>query len=104
MSHEAKEVQEGAAKLQAQIAEFTVTLQDLEDDLLAKLAASRGDILEDTALVTSLEHAKATAAEVAAKVDHAKVYYLGFSPPSIHSIVFYDAYSIYFSSKCVDYR
>jgi len=38
-----------------------------------RLAASKGDILEDTALVTSLEHTKATAEEIAAKRADAKV-------------------------------
>ena len=72
VGHEAAEVQEGAARLEAQLAEYSLSLQELEDGLLARLAASKGDILEDTALVDSLELTKSTAADVAANVANAK--------------------------------
>lgn len=72
VGHEAADLQAQAAALARQLAEYTVTLQQLEDGLLAKLAASQGDILEDKPLVDSLEATKATAAEVAANVKKAK--------------------------------
>ena len=56
-----------AAGLAAAAAQYAATLVGLEDDLLARLAASTGDILEDSALVDGLEATKATAAEVEAK-------------------------------------
>ena len=73
VGHEAADLQAQAAALARQLAEYTVTLQQLEDGLLAKLAASQGDILEDKPLVDSLEATKATAAEVAANVKKAKI-------------------------------
>lgn len=73
VDHERPELQERAATLQRQLAQYTITLQELEDGLLARLAASKGDILEDVPLVTSLEETKKTAVEVAQKVVQAKV-------------------------------
>lgn len=72
VGHEAADLQAQAAALAAQLAEYTVTLEELEDGLLARLAASQGDILEDKPLVESLEATKATALEVADNVAKAK--------------------------------
>jgi dynein heavy chain, axonemal len=72
VGHEAADLQAQAAALAAQLAQYTVTLQELEDGLLARLAASQGDILEDKPLVESLEATKATALEVANNVAKAK--------------------------------
>lgn len=72
VGHEAADVQEKAAKLDAQLARYAVTLQQLEDDLLARLASSHGDILEDSSLVESLESTKRIASTVAAEVAKAK--------------------------------
>lgn len=51
MDHERPDLQESATALVRQLAEYTITLKGLEDALLARLAASQGDILEDVALV-----------------------------------------------------
>ncbi|KAL4513647.1 hypothetical protein Ndes2526A_g04979 [Nannochloris sp. 'desiccata'] len=72
VGHEAADLQAQAAALSAQLAEYTVTLEELEDGLLARLAASQGDILEDKPLVENLEATKATALEVADNVAKAK--------------------------------
>jgi len=72
VGHEAADLQAQAAALAAQLAEYTVTLEELEDGLLARLAASQGDILEDKPLVESLEATKATALEVEENVAKAK--------------------------------
>jgi dynein heavy chain len=56
-----------AAGLAAAAAQYATTLVGLEDDLLARLAAASGDILENGALVDGLEATKATVAEVEAK-------------------------------------
>ena len=53
--------------------EYTITLKQLEDNLLARLSAAGGNFLGDTALVENLEHTKKTAAEIEEKVAEAKV-------------------------------
>ena len=73
MDHERADLQESATALVRQLAEYTISLKGLEDALLARLAASRGDILEDEALVEGLEETKRTAVEIAQRVVQAKV-------------------------------
>ncbi|XP_013396327.1 dynein beta chain, ciliary isoform X2 [Lingula anatina] len=53
--------------------EFTVTLKELEDNLLARLSSAGGNFLGDTALVENLETTKRTASEIEEKVKEAKV-------------------------------
>jgi dynein heavy chain len=70
---ERPDLQEQAATLVRQLGEYTITLKDLEDSLLKKLAESKGDILEDIELIENLESTKRTATEIAEKVAAAKV-------------------------------
>ncbi|GLG98379.1 Putative dynein heavy chain [Gryllus bimaculatus] len=51
---------------------FKITLAELEDDLLARLAAAGEDILSDKNLVINLETTKKTSAEIEVKVIEAK--------------------------------
>ena len=53
--------------------EFTITLKELEDNLLARLSAAGGNFLGDTALVENLETTKRTASEIEVQVAEAKV-------------------------------
>ena len=65
---ERPDLQEQAATLVRQLGEYTITLKELEDSLLRRLAASKGDILEDTELIENLEETKKTADDIAEKV------------------------------------
>ena len=69
---ERPDLQEQAENLVAQLGQFTITLAELEDNLLAELAAATGDILENVQLVENLEATKATATEIAVKVEQAQ--------------------------------
>ena len=73
VDHERPDLQESATALVRQLAEYTISLKQLEDNLLARLAASQGDILEDIELIEGLEETKRTAVEIANKVVQAKV-------------------------------
>lgn len=46
VDHERPELQESAQRLVRQLGDFTIQLRRLEDELLARLAASQGDILD----------------------------------------------------------
>jgi dynein heavy chain len=72
VDHERPDLQETAMRLVRQLAEYTISLKELEDNLLARLAASQGDILEDIPLIEGLEETKATAVRIAEKVKEAK--------------------------------
>ena len=61
VEHERPDLQEQAQALVAQLGEFTITLVGLEDNLLTRLAAAQGDILEDIELIENLEETKRTA-------------------------------------------
>lgn len=50
------------------MAQYTITLTELEDNLLFKLANSQGDILEDIELIENLEETKKTALDIEEKV------------------------------------
>ena len=67
VDHERPELQAQAASLVAALGRYAASLTALEDDLLARLGAASGDILEDGTLVDSLESTKATAASTAEK-------------------------------------
>ena len=66
------DLQHEAQELVKTLAQYTITLSELEDNLLFKLANSKGDILEDVELVENLEETKHTADEIAQKVVAAK--------------------------------
>lgn len=61
VEHERPDLQEQAQALVTQLGEFTITLVGLEDNLLTRLAAAQGDILEDIELIENLEETKRTA-------------------------------------------
>jgi hypothetical protein len=61
VEHERPDLQEQAQALVKQLGEFTITLKNLEDNLLTRLANSQGDILEDIELIENLEETKRTA-------------------------------------------
>ena len=67
------DLQHEASELVKTLAQYTITLNDLEDNLLFKLANAKGDILEDVELVENLEETKRTAMDIAQKVEDAKV-------------------------------
>ena len=69
---ERPDLQEQAASLVRALGEYTITLTDLENNLLFRLANSQGDILEDIELIENLEQTKATATEIEQKVAAAK--------------------------------
>jgi dynein heavy chain, axonemal len=73
VDHERPDLQEQAAQLVRQLNEYNITLQDLENSLLARLANAQGDILEDIELIENLEETKRTAIEIEEKVKLAKV-------------------------------
>ncbi|KAK9866454.1 hypothetical protein WJX84_011662 [Apatococcus fuscideae] len=72
VAHERPDLQAQAAELVRQLGEYTITLKELEDNLLARLANSQGDILEDIELIENLEETKRTATDIAEKVKLAK--------------------------------
>jgi dynein heavy chain len=65
---ERPDLQEQSATLVRQLGEYTITLVELEDNLLFRLANSQGDILEDIELIENLEETKRTATDIAEKV------------------------------------
>ncbi|MEW5311809.1 MAG: hypothetical protein WDW38_003494 [Sanguina aurantia] len=72
VDHERPDLQEQAAQLVRALNEYNITLKDLENNLLFKLANSQGDILEDIELIENLEETKRTAVEIEEKVKLAK--------------------------------
>ncbi|EFN51784.1 hypothetical protein CHLNCDRAFT_37234 [Chlorella variabilis] len=72
VDHERSDLQKDAMRLVHQLAEYTIALKQLEDSLLARLAASQGDILEDMPLIENLEETKRTAVQIAEQVKQAK--------------------------------
>uniref|UniRef100_A0A061SKG9 Flagellar outer dynein arm heavy chain beta n=1 Tax=Tetraselmis sp. GSL018 TaxID=582737 RepID=A0A061SKG9_9CHLO len=69
---ERPDLQEQSATLVRQLSEYTITLKELEDNLLFRLANSQGDILEDIELIENLEETKRTATDIAEKVELAQ--------------------------------
>eukprot|EP00201_Polytomella_parva_P017476 CAMPEP_0175071536 /NCGR_PEP_ID=MMETSP0052_2-20121109/19298_1 /TAXON_ID=51329 ORGANISM="Polytomella parva, Strain SAG 63-3" /NCGR_SAMPLE_ID=MMETSP0052_2 /ASSEMBLY_ACC=CAM_ASM_000194 /LENGTH=4543 /DNA_ID=CAMNT_0016338719 /DNA_START=12 /DNA_END=13643 /DNA_ORIENTATION=- len=73
VEHERPDLQEQAANLVRQLNDYNITLTELENNLLFKLANAQGDILEDIALIENLEETKRTAVEIEEKVKLARV-------------------------------
>lgn len=73
VEHERPDLQEQARQLVRQLNEYNITLVDLENSLLFRLANSQGDILEDIELIENLEQTKRTAIEIEEKVKLAKL-------------------------------
>lgn len=53
--------------------QYKITLKNLEKDLLERLAAAEGDILENIELIENLEKSKVLSDEIQIKVEDAKV-------------------------------
>ena len=53
--------------------QYKITLKNLEKDLLERLAAAEGDILENIELIENLETSKVLSDEIQIKVEDAKV-------------------------------
>eukprot|EP00049_Salpingoeca_infusionum_P001275 m.46981 g.46981 ORF g.46981 m.46981 type:complete len:4526 (+) comp10948_c0_seq2:170-13747(+) len=70
---ERPDLQELKLQLTKEQNQYSITLKELEDALLARLSSAEGDFLQDEALVVGLEDTKKTAAEIAEKVAQAKV-------------------------------
>ncbi|KFM23536.1 Dynein beta chain, flagellar outer arm [Auxenochlorella protothecoides] len=70
--HERPDLQASAAEIVRSLGALSAQLQSLEDDLLARLEAADGNILEDMGLVEGLEATKATAANVEDRVAEAR--------------------------------
>jgi dynein heavy chain, axonemal len=68
VEHERPDLQEQAQALVKQLGEFTITLKTLEDNLLTRLANSKGDILEDIKLIENLEETKRTAVRLLLRI------------------------------------
>jgi len=71
-----KERPDLAAQKEALIMEqngFKIKLKELESGLLYKLANAKGDILEDIALIESLEYSKKLSTEINEKVEIGKI-------------------------------
>ena len=73
VASERGDLQQLKMKLTKDQNEYMITLKKLEDNLLAALSSAEGNFLEDEALVVGLEETKATANEIAEKVEVAKV-------------------------------
>lgn len=69
---ERPELEEKAQALQAAFQQYKITLVQLEDDLLERLANAPEDILSDVPLIEGLESTKAAAKEIAAAVEEGK--------------------------------
>lgn len=69
---ERPDLSEKSIELIQQQNEFTITLGELEADLLYRLAHAEGDILDDIELVENLEKSKALSVEISEKVVLAK--------------------------------
>ncbi|CAH8480381.1 unnamed protein product [Dicrocoelium dendriticum] len=73
VSKERPDLERLKSDLTKQQNEFKITLKNLEDSLLAKLATSSGNFLGDHSLVENLETNKKTAKDIEEKVAEAKV-------------------------------
>merc|ERR1711871_537589 len=69
---ERPELEEKAQALQNAFQQYKITLVQLEDDLLERLANAPEDILSDVPLIEGLESTKAAAKEIAAAVQEGK--------------------------------
>ncbi|GAA54008.1 dynein beta chain ciliary, partial [Clonorchis sinensis] len=73
VSKERPDLEKLKSDLTKQQNEFKITLKNLEDSLLAKLASSGGNFLGDHSLVENLETNKKTAKDIEEKVAEAKI-------------------------------
>ena len=72
VSKERPDLEKLKSDLTRQQNQFKITLKELEDNLLARLSAAKGNFLGDYALVENLETTKRTAAEIEVKAKEAK--------------------------------
>uniref|UniRef100_A0A1A9VM43 AAA+ ATPase domain-containing protein n=1 Tax=Glossina austeni TaxID=7395 RepID=A0A1A9VM43_GLOAU len=69
---ERPDLEEMKAKLTVQQNKFKIYLKDLEDDLLARLASAKENILDDNELVRNLEATKRTTDDIEIKVNETR--------------------------------
>lgn len=72
VNHEQPDLQREATTISHQLNQYAITILDLENNLLACLAASQGDILADESFVLGLEETKRAALEVEKRAHQAK--------------------------------
>jgi dynein heavy chain len=73
VNKERPDLEEQKTALLAQQNQFKITLKELEDNLLYRLANAEGDILADVELIENLEITKKTSKEIQQQVAEAKV-------------------------------
>ncbi|XP_075250106.1 dynein beta chain, ciliary-like isoform X2 [Convolutriloba macropyga] len=67
VSKERPDLEQSRFELTQQKNEYVITLKRLEDNLLARLSAAKGNFLDDTELVENLESTRSTALEIEEK-------------------------------------
>lgn len=73
VGHERPDLEEQFAALVAEMSSNTQLLAELEQSLLANLASSQGNILDNEELIATLEEAKEKSVEIKAKLEQSKV-------------------------------
>ena len=73
VAHERPDLEEQRSKLVKEMSENKAILKNLEDTLLSELSSSQGYILDNGALIDTLEEAKGTALEISKKLEVAQV-------------------------------
>lgn len=72
VAHERPDLEEQFSKLVDEMSENKALLLRLEDSLLSELASSKGNILDNEALISTLEQTKVKATEIGAKLEEAE--------------------------------
>eukprot|EP00951_Prasinocladus_malaysianus_P035121 scaffold359389_cov42-Prasinocladus_malaysianus.AAC.1 len=73
VAHERPDLEEQRSNLVKEMSENKAILKKLEDTLLRELAQSTGNILDNGALIETLEEAKGTAVDISKKLEVANV-------------------------------
>ena len=73
VKHERPDLEEERERLVQEMSESKTLLKQLEDTLLRELATAQGNILDNAALIETLENTKKKAVEIAENLDAAQV-------------------------------
>ena len=73
VAHERPDLEEQRSNLVKEMSENKAILKNLEDTLLSELSSATGNILDNGALIETLEEAKGTAVEISKKLEVANV-------------------------------
>jgi dynein heavy chain len=73
VAHERPDLEAQRSKLVKEMSENKAMLKTLEDTLLRELSSATGNILDNSALIATLEEAKATAVDIQSKLEAATV-------------------------------